>query len=182
MASLNWIGKKDIKNHHNHVEYRTIKCVESVGDPDSGNLIIKGDNLLALKALLPYYAGKIKTIYIDPPYNTGNTKWVYNDAVDSPIMQKWLKKTVDKEDLTRTDKWLCMMYPRLKLLHQFLREDGVIFISIDDAELHTMKFLCHEIYGAKNWIETFIWNTDGNIDNQLDILPIAKARGFKNSP
>lgn len=169
MPSLNWIGKKDIKNHHNHVEYRVIDCKESVGDIDSGNLILQGDNLLALKALLPYYAGRVKTIYIDPPYNTGNTKWIYNDAVDSPVIKKWLEKTVDKEDLSRTDKWLCMMYPRLKLLQQFLREDGVIFISIDDAEIHNLKAICHEIFGAKNWIETFIWNTDGNIDNQRKI-------------
>jgi DNA modification methylase len=169
MPSLNWIGKKDIKNHHNHVEYRTIDCVENIGDLDSGNMILQGDNLLALKALLPYYAGRIKTIYIDPPYNTGNTKWIYNDAVDSPIIRKWLQNTVDKEDLSRTDKWLCMIYPRLKLLYQFLREDGVIFISIDDAELHNLKSICHEIFGAKNWIETFIWNTDGNIDNQRKI-------------
>ncbi|WP_295022317.1 site-specific DNA-methyltransferase [Sulfurimonas sp.] len=169
MPSLNWIGKKDIKNHHNHVEYRVIDCKESVGDTDNGNLILQGDNLLALKALLPYYAGRVKTIYIDPPYNTGNTKWIYNDAVDSPVIKKWLEKTVDKEDLSRTDKWLCMMYPRLKLLQQFLREDGVIFISIDDAELHNLKAICHEIFGAKNWIETFIWNTDGNIDNQRKI-------------
>lgn len=169
MPSLNWIGKKDIKNHHNHVEYRVVDCKETIGDPESGNLIVKGDNLLALKSLLPYYVGQVKTIYIDPPYNTGNTKWVYNDSVDSPIIKKWLDKTVDKEDLGRTDKWLCMLYPRLKLLEQFLREDGVIFISIDDAELHTLKFVCNEIFGSKNWIETFIWNTDGNIDNQRKI-------------
>jgi DNA modification methylase len=169
MPSLNWIGKKDIKNHHNHVEYRVLDCKESVGEHGSGNLIVQGDNLLALKALLPYYAGRVKTIYIDPPYNTGNTKWSYNDAVDSPVIKKWLQKTVDKEDLSRTDKWLCMIYPRLKLLQQFLREDGVIFISIDDAEFHNLKAVCHEIFGAKNWIETFIWNTDGNIDNQRKI-------------
>ena len=169
MPSLNWIGKKDIKNHHNHVEYRVIDCKETIGEADSGNLIVKGDNLLALKSLLPYYAGKVKTIYIDPPYNTGNTKWVYNDNVDSPIIKRWLDKVVDKDDLSRTDKWLCMLYPRLKLLEQFLREDGVIFISIDDAELHSLKFLCNEIFGSKNWIETFIWNTDGNIDNQRKI-------------
>ena len=169
MPSLNWIGKKEILNHHNHVEYRTLDCTESVGDPDSGNLIVHGDNLLALKSLLPYYAGRVKTIYCDPPYNTGNTKWIYNDAVDSPVIKKWLEKTVDKEDLSRTDKWLCMIYPRLKLLEQFLAEDGVIFISMDDAEIHTLKFLCNEIFGANNWIETFIWNTDGNIDNQRKI-------------
>lgn len=169
MPTLKWIGKKEIKNHHNNIEYRVLDCKESVGDNNSENLIIQGDNLLALKSLLPYYAGKIKTIYIDPPYNTGNTKWMYNDNVDSPIISKWLEKTVDSSDLSRTDKWLCMMYPRLKLLEKFLKEDGIIFISIDDAELHNLKILCNEIFGSTNWIETFIWNTDGNIDNQRKI-------------
>lgn len=158
MPSLKWIGKKEIKNHHNHVEYRVIDCKETIGETDTGNLIVKGDNLLALKALLPYYAGKVKMIYIDPPYNTGNTSWVYNDAVDSPIIKKWLAKTVDITDLSRTDKWLCMIYPRLQLLKQFLREDGVIFISIDDTEIATLRMVMDEIFGKNNFISEFIWN------------------------
>jgi len=169
MPTLNWIGKQQIINHHNEVEYNIIECKENIGEENSGNMLIKGDNLLALKSLLPYYGGEVKTIYIDPPYNTGNTKWVYNDSVNSPVIRKWLNNVVDKEDLSRSDKWLCMMYPRLKLLHKFLREDGVIFISIDDSELHNLKLICNEIFGEKNWIETFIWNTDGNIDNQRKI-------------
>ena len=131
MPTLNWIGKENVINHHNEIEYNVLACKENFGEQNSGNLLVKGDNLLALKALLPYYANQIKMIYIDPPYNTGNTSWIYNDAVDSPIIKKWLHATVDKEDLSRTDKWLCMMYPRLKLLHKFLNEEGVIFISID---------------------------------------------------
>src|SRR4030043_890753 len=110
------------------------------------NLIIHGDNLKALKALLPLYSGKIKCIYIDPPYNTGNEKWAYNDNVNSPMMQEWLGKVVDKEDLTRHDKWLCMMMRRLKLLRELLSEDGVIFISIDDNEQQRLRLIMEEIF------------------------------------
>src|SRR6266496_1206737 len=136
MPTLDWIGKKAVLNHHREVPYHLLKCDKelSVGDPGSGNLLVQGDNLLALKALLPYYHGQVKCIYIDPPYNTGNENWVYNDNVNSPMIQDWLGKVVDKEDLTRHDKWLCMMMPRLKLLLELLSEDGVIFISIDDHE------------------------------------------------
>ncbi|MEP7168230.1 MAG: site-specific DNA-methyltransferase [Bacteroidota bacterium] len=121
------------------------------------NLIIQGDNLLALKALLPIYSGKIKCIYIDPPYNTGNEGWIYNDNVNSPMMQDWLGKAVDKEDLTRHDKWLCMMMPRLKLLKELLSDDGAIFISIDDNEQHTLRTLMDEIFGNQNFIQNIIW-------------------------
>ena len=165
MPSLNWIGKKDIKNHHNHVEYRVIDCQETVGDPESGNLIVRGDNLLALKSLLPYYAGKVKMIYIDPPYNTGSTSWVYNDNVDSPVIKKWLNKTVDANDLSRGDKWLCMLYPRLKLLQQFLREDGVIFVSIDDAEVASLRLIMNEIFGKNNFITNFAWKKKSTSTN-----------------
>ena len=91
-------------------------------------MIIHGDNLDALKALLPRYEGKVKCIYIDPPYNTGNEGWVYNDNVNDPKIRKWLGEVVGKEgeDLTRHDTWLCMMYPRLKLLQKLLAEDGAI--------------------------------------------------------
>lgn len=157
MPSLNWIGKKDIKNHHNHIEYRVIDCQETVGEPDSGNLIVKGDNLLALKALLPYYAGEVKLIYIDPPYNTGNTKWVYSDNIDSPVIKKWLEKTVDSNDLSRSDKWLCMIYPRFKLLYELLKEDGAIFVSIDDDEVGNLRQVLDEIFGANNFVANIIW-------------------------
>jgi site-specific DNA-methyltransferase (adenine-specific)/adenine-specific DNA-methyltransferase len=111
---------------------------------------------LALKALLPYYAGQVKCIYIDPPYNTGNEGWIYNDNVNSPEMKAWLGKAVGKEaeDLTRHDKWLCMMYPRLQLLREFLREDGAIFVSIDDNEIATLRMLMDEIFGAHNFVAT----------------------------
>lgn len=137
----------------------------------SGNKIIHGDNLEALKALLPEYEGRIKCIYIDPPYNTGNEGWVYNDNVNDPKIKKWLGEIVGKEedDLTRHDKWLCMMYPRLKLLYKLLSKEGLIFISIDDNEYQNLKFICDEIYGRQNFITNFTWRTDGNFDNQAKI-------------
>ncbi len=117
---------------------------------------MQGDNLHALKALLPHYAGQVKCIYIDPPYNTGNEGWVYNDNVNSPEIRKWLGEVVGKEGetLDRHDRWLCMMYPRLVLLKQFLREDGAIFVSIDDNEVATLRLLMDEIFGARNFVGT----------------------------
>jgi adenine specific DNA methylase Mod len=120
------------------------------GEPGDGNLIVEGDNLVALKALLPYYAGQVKCIYIDPPYNTGKRGWVYNDNVNSPVIREWLGKVVGKEGetLDRHDRWLCMMYPRLAVLRQFLREDGAVFISIDDNEVQALRYVMDEIFGA----------------------------------
>jgi adenine-specific DNA-methyltransferase len=161
MAILNFKGKAFVQNYHLQVKYHQLiphknkSLTKKVSLHD--NLIIHGDNLKALKALLPTYAGKIKCIYIDPPYNTGNENWAYNDNVNSPMMQEWLGKIVDKEDLTRHDKWLCMMMPRLKLLKELLRDDGVIFISIDDNELHHLRNLLDEIFGENNFLATVIW-------------------------
>jgi site-specific DNA-methyltransferase (adenine-specific)/adenine-specific DNA-methyltransferase len=161
MPSLDWIGKHAVRNHHQEVPYHLLKCdrESSVGDPGSGSLLVQGDNLLALKAMLPYYAGKVKCIYIDPPYNTGNEGWVYNDAVNSAEMRAWLGKVVGKEveDLSRHDKWLCMMYPRLSLLKRFMRQDGAIFVSIADHEVHHLRLLMDEIFGAANFVATIIW-------------------------
>lgn len=168
MPTLDWIGKKAVVNHHNEVPYRLIHCdgALSAGDPDAGNLLVQGDNLEALKALLPYYAGKVKCIYIDPPYNTGKEVWAYNDNVASPEIKAWLGRVVGKEaeDLCRHDKWLCMIYPRLRLLREFLREDGVIFVSIDDNELINLTTVMHEIFGRSNWLGTICWKntTDNN--------------------
>ncbi len=158
MPSLNWIGKEAVTNHDKEVPFRLLKKIKtaSVGD-DSQNLIIHGDNLEALKALMPYYYGKIKCIYIDPPYNTGNEGWAYNDKVNSPKIKQWLEKTVKLDDLTRHDKWLCMMYPRLKLLRDLLADDGVIFISIDDNEHCHLKLLMDETFGEENFVGSFIW-------------------------
>ena len=135
-----------------------------VGD---GNLIIHGDNLHALKALLPRYAGRIKCIYIDPPYNTGNEGWVYNDNTNSPLMQEWLLQNspVDGEDLERHDKWLCMMWPRLHLLKELLSDDGAIFVSIDDNEQHHLRMIMDEIFGEENFVADFVWNSTKSITN-----------------
>ena len=155
MPSLNWIGKEAVTNHDKEVPFRLLKKVKtaSVGD-DSQNLIIHGENLEALKALMPYYLGKIKCIYIDPPYNTGNEGWVYNDNVNSSKIKQWIGKVVgiEGEDLTRHDKWLCMMYPRLKLLRDLLSQDGVIFVSIDDNEQGNLKLLLDEIFEEANFV------------------------------
>lgn len=161
MPRLDWIGRKAVENHHRQVPFHLLKEVPelSVGDPGSGNLLVEGDNLLALKALLPYYSGQVKCIYIDPPYNTGNENWVYNDNVNSPEMREWLGKVVGKEaeDLSRHDKWLCMMHPRLALLWHFLRDDGAIFISIDDNEVQNLRAMMDEIFGKNNFVTTVIW-------------------------
>lgn len=170
MPTLDWIGKKAVVKHHKEVSYRLIEPVKrlSHGDPDSGNLIVQGDNLHALKALLPRYAGQVKCIYIDPPYNTGNEGWAYNDNVNSPEIRKWLGDVVGKEaeDLSRHDKWLCMMYPRLVLLKQFLTDDGVILISLDETESGVLRVLLDEIFGKKNLLSTIVWNTR-NTDNRI---------------
>jgi adenine-specific DNA-methyltransferase len=161
MAHLDWIGKRAVLNHHREIPFRLLRCDPklSVGDPDAGNLLVQGDNLHALKALLPHYANRVKCVYIDPPYNTGNEGWSYNDNSNAPEIKAWLGKVVGKEaeDLSRHDKWLCMMYPRLSLLREFLTDDGAIFISIDDNEVHTLRMLCDEIFGRHNFVATVIW-------------------------
>jgi DNA modification methylase len=173
MPTLDWIGKKAVINHHNEVPYRLLRCNRelSVGDPGSGNLLVQGDNLEALKALLPYYAGKVKCIYIDPPYNTGKESWKYNDAVNSPEMRTWLGKVVGREadDLCRHDKWLCMMYPRMALAQKFLSIQGAIFVSIDDTELPGLRVVMDELFGQANRLACFTWKTEGNFDNQAKV-------------
>ena len=161
MPTLEWIGKSKVINHHQDVPFRVLERKYSFDengqhDEDNGseNMIIRGDNLEALKALLPRYEGRVKCIYIDPPYNTGNEGWVYNDNVNDPKIKKWLGKVVGKEgeDLTRHDKWLCMMYPRLKLLQKLLADDGVIFVSLDFHEQPFMRLIMDEIFGASNYV------------------------------
>ena len=164
MPTLEWIGKSKVINHHQEVPFRVLERKYSFDesgqhneDNGSENMIIRGDNLEALKALLPRYEGRIKCIYIDPPYNTGNEGWVYNDNVNDPKIKKWLGEVVGKEgeDLTRHDKWLCMMYPRLKLLQKLLADDGVIFINIGEDEHANLKLVCDEIFGIRNYVTDF---------------------------
>lgn len=170
MPILTFKGKTFVQNHHLAVKYHQLvpkkewSLTEKISLHD--NLIIQGDNLKALKALLPTYSGKIKCIYIDPPYNTGNENWVYNDNVNSPMLKEWLGKVVDKEDLTRHDKWLCMMMPRLKLLRELMSEDGIIFISIDETEHHYLMSLMDEIFGKENLLCNFIWKSRQIVDSR----------------
>ena len=193
MPTLEFKGKQHIYAHHLSVPYRPLipdesksataltpppyKCSKNNSDTHEShnttaqdtdsNLIIHGDNLHALKALLPAYAGRIKCIYIDPPYNTGNEGWKYNDNVNSPLMREWINKItpVDGEDLERHDKWLCMMWPRLQLLRELLADDGAIFISIDDNEQHRLRAVMDEIFGSENFVTNIIWQKKNSPQN-----------------
>lgn len=181
MPTLTWIGKEKVVNHHLDVPYRVLEHqytyagsgVNLAEEQPDGNKIIRGDNLEALKALLPQYEGRIKCIYIDPPYNTGNEGWVYNDNVNDPKIRAWLGAVVGKEgeDLSRHDKWLCMMYPRLKLLQRLLAEDGVIFISIDDTEYANLKLVCDEIFGANCFVSNISWQRTYSTRNDSKGIP-----------
>ena len=180
MPTLEWIGKDKVVNHQQEVPYRVLErqysydeAGQHAEDNGSENVIIHGDNLEALKALLPRYEGKVKCIYIDPPYNTGNEGWVYNDNVNDPKIKKWLGEVVGKEgeDLSRHDKWLCMMYPRLKLLQRLLAEDGVIFISIDDNELYNLKSICDEIFGLSCFVSNISWQRTYSMRNDSQGIP-----------
>lgn len=172
MPTLNWIGKDKVVNHHLDVPFRTLEKQYTFapnGGDDDGNMIIHGDNLDALKALLPMYEGRVKCIYIDPPYNTGNEKWVYNDNVNDPHIKAWLGKVVgaEGEDLSRHDKWLCMMYPRLKLLQKLLHPtNGSIFISIDENEVANLKLICNEIFGSNHHVATIAWQKRYSRENR----------------
>lgn len=187
MPNLTWIGKKEVERYYKKIPFHSLKKLyyfdsnspagggsdldekssnltsnqTSKSPKTSQNLIIHADNLLALKSLLPKYEGRIDCIYIDPPYNTGNENWVYNDNTNDPKIKKWLGEVVARDDLSRHDKWLCMMQPRLKLLKQLLSDKGVIFISIDDNEMANLKLLCDEIFGERNFICNFIWKKQG---------------------
>ena len=171
MTSLHFKGRVFVENLHLAVPYHELTPVRGKGlsKPVSmhDNLIVHGDNLAALKALLPTYHGKVKCVYIDPPYNTGNEGWAYNDRVNSPMMKDWFGKVVDRDDLTRHDKWCCMMLPRLKLLRELLRDDGAIFVSIDDNEVHRLRCLMDEVFGEENFVGPVVWRnvTDNNPTN-----------------
>ncbi len=169
MTELNFKGKEFVYNHHLAVPFRPLipDATKGIGPVAlDGNLIIHGDNLHALKALLPIYAGKVDCIFIDPPYNTGNEGWAYNDNVNSPMIKEWLSANpIGIEDGLRHDKWCAMMWPRLRLLKELLADDGVIFICIDDNELYRLRNMLDEIFDrSENWIGTIVWKnvTDNN--------------------
>lgn len=171
MPTLEFKGKPFVYAHHLSVPFRELviaadKSLPGADGPSlpgakapslDDNLIIHGDNLEALKALLPKYAGKVDCIFIDPPYNTGNEGWAYNDNVNSPLMKAWLGKAVDGEDLERHDKWACMMWPRWKLLHELLSDDGSIWMTLDENEMHHARILLEEIFGSENFVANVIW-------------------------
>jgi len=178
MPTLDFKGKQFVYSHHLSVPFRALKLVPEKSLPVEGrkpslddNLIIHGDNLEALKALLPTHAGKVDCIFIDPPYNTGNEGWRYNDNVRSPLMQEWLKTSanpVDKEDLERHDKWLCMMWPRLNLLRELLAPSGVIIITIDENEEHRLRGILDEVFGNENYLGTIVWQKRQSPDSDED--------------
>ena len=180
MPTLHWVGKDKVVNHHHEVPFRVLNKVSTFAAPaglptnSTDNRIIHGDNLEALKSLLPEFEGQVKCIYIDPPYNTGNEGWVYNDAVNDPKMKRWLGQVVGKEgeDLSRHDKWLCMVYPRLQLLHRMLAVDGVFLCSIDENEYHQLKLVLDEVFGQNHYLGTICWrtrNTDNRVKTRLSV-------------
>ena len=183
MPTLNWIGKDKVVNHHLDVPFYTLEHQYGFRSEDendksetgSGNMIIHGDNLVALKALLPEYEGRVNCIYIDPPYNTGEEKWAYNDNVNDPHIKKWLEETLkggcvgkEGEDFSCHDKWLCMMYPRLVMLQKLLHPQGAIFISIDDNECHNLKYLCDEVFGKNCFVANISWQRTYSVRNDKD--------------
>src|SRR5271157_2194321 len=182
MASLDFKGKQFVATHHYSVPFRELTIDPKKSLPPNGrapalddNLIIHGDNLEALKALLPRYAGKVKCIYIDPPYNTGNEGWAYNDNLRAPFIKEWLGKTVGTDDLERHDKWLCMMMPRLILLRELLADDGAIFVSIDENEVHHLRCLMDEIFNEQNFRSMVTWQKKYSVNNnQLGIASVTE--------
>ncbi len=170
MTELVFKGKEFVWNHHLAVPFRPL-----VPQPDKGigevrldgNLIVQGDNLHALKALMPMYAGRVDCIFIDPPYNTGNEGWAYNDNVNAPMIKEWLAANpIGIEDGLRHDKWCAMMWPRLRLLRELLNDDGLLFISIDDNENSRLVELVQEIFLPENFIGQFVWKSRQNKDNR----------------
>jgi adenine-specific DNA-methyltransferase len=179
MPILQFKGKSAIETYHHTVPHHIFEFQESLsvlrrGEKTSldGNLIIEGDNLLALKALLPTHAGRIKCIYIDPPYNTGNEGWIYNDNLTQPQFKEWIGKVVgnEEEDACRHDKWCCMMYPRLHLLKELLHDGGAIFISIDDNEFHNLRSLMDEVFGPENFVATIVWQNVYTVKNSAKYM------------
>lgn len=175
---LNWPGKREALLAANAPIAKTLRPVreESVNFDTTENLFIEGDNLDALKLLQETYLGKVKMIYIDPPYNTGSD-FIYNDDFAENSDEYLVRSNQKDEEGNRLvansesngrfhSDWLSMMYPRLKLARNLLRDDGVIFISIDDGEVHNLRKMCDEIFGEGNWSATFIWEKRTTRENR----------------
>lgn len=174
MPEIVFKGKEYVYNHHLTVPFRPLvtHADKGVGAPDlAGNLVVHGDNLHALKSLLPRYAGKVDLVFIDPPYNTGNEGWCYSDGVNSPIMKEWLSTNpVDADDMLRHDKWLCMMWPRLVLLRELLAETGSIWITLDDNEVHRARMILDEIFGEQNFVSVIVWHKADSPKNTAEFF------------
>jgi adenine-specific DNA-methyltransferase len=174
MPELHFKGKEFVYNHHLSVPYRplVIHDDKSAGATHdlNGNVIIHGDNLHALKALLPLYAGKVDCVFIDPPYNTGNEGWCYNDNVNSPMLKEWLASNpVGIEDGLRHDKWLAMMYPRIKLLHELLSDTGSFWMTLDDNEIHRARAVLDEIFGEDAFVASIVWQARYSVSNDASV-------------
>ena len=154
MPILRWINDGDARCAAKNVPFHLLEFVKTYGKPAgvlSTNVLIHGDNLLALRALLPFYRGKVKCIYIDPPYNTGSAFEHYDDNLEH-------------------SQWLSTLYPRLCLLREFLTEDGSIWVSIDDDEQAYLKVLLDEIFGRHNFVSTVVWQKIHSIKNDAKYL------------
>lgn len=154
MPILNWLGRDEALKTANKTPYRLLEEVPELGygDKTKENMIVQGDNLEALKALLPFYAGQVKCIYIDPPYNSGTMQDIlYNDNVEH-------------------SQWLSIIYPRLETLQEFLREDGCIFISIDNKEYAYLKVICDEVFGRNNFRSNIVWKKVSSAKSQSNFL------------
>jgi adenine-specific DNA-methyltransferase len=167
MPLLNWLTRDEDIHTATHTPYRLLEQVaeHSHGEPDTGNMLVQGDNLDALKALLPYYAGKVKCIFIDPPYNTRSAFEHYDDNLEHA-------------------KWLALMYPRLELLHSLLADEGSIWVTIDDNEAHYLKVIMDEIFGRKNFAGNMVWQKRYSRENRTaignahdNVLTYAKVNG-----
>jgi adenine-specific DNA-methyltransferase len=149
MPILTWLNDEEARKTSSRVPYRLLEAdpALSYGDPNTENMLIQGDNLDALKALLPYYAGQVKCIYIDPPYNTQSAFEHYDDNLEHST-------------------WLSLMYPRLEMLRDLLADDGSIWVSIDDNEVHYFKVIMDEVFGRSNFITTIIWQQRTTRENR----------------
>jgi adenine-specific DNA-methyltransferase len=173
MPELSFKGKEFVYNHHLAVPHRPLvpDAAKGVGDTRlDGNLIIHGDNLHALKSLLPLYAGKVDCIFIDPPYNTGNEGWSYNDNVNSPMLQAWLKENpIGIEDGLRHDKWCAMMWPRFRLLHELLGAAGSLWMTLDDNEIHRARSMLDDIFGEQAFVASIVWQARYSVSNDASV-------------